>query len=110
MFELFKGGMNRLLLRSYPTESHPTRVEIMFMGTEFIDLPTFFEGLEIRDVTKTEEGERIAQSRRLPADHGLRIFEINSGVVVGHVVAGDVGYIEDDRGIGDPSAFFLMDP
>ena len=52
--ELFRGGMNRLLLRSRPTASDG-RIEIFFQYVQRLDIPMTFEGLSIEDAT-AEDG------------------------------------------------------
>jgi hypothetical protein len=42
---LFTVGMTRLLLRSTKSEEHPTRIDVLFQGVQFIGLPTRLDGL-----------------------------------------------------------------
>jgi hypothetical protein len=102
--EAFRGGMNRLLLRSWATDVQPTRLEVLFMNAKFICMPMALEGLVIQDATAelggTDPFARLAT--------GLKVFVVVSGDYIGRVVAGSVGYVEDTGAPGDPSSFFKM--
>lgn len=102
---LYKGSMGRLLLRSDPTQTHPTRIDVLFVNTQHISLPTVLEGLEVRDVTGTDEGAEIERASRLSAGGGDRLYQVITGSGVGHIVAGAAGYIEDQGQYWEPSTF-----
>jgi hypothetical protein len=106
---LYKGGMRRLLLRADKTEEQPTRVDVLFMNTKHINLPTVLEGLEIVDVTDSPEGDEISRAARISTGPETRLYMVISGSGTGHVVAGSVSFIEDEGEYWEPSAF-TMDP
>jgi hypothetical protein len=106
---LYKGGMRRLLFRADKTEGQPTRVDVLFMNTKHINLPTVLEGLEIIDVTASREGDEISQSTGVSAGPETRFYLIVFGGATGHVVAGSVSFIEDEGEYWEPSGF-TMDP
>ena len=104
----YKDSMGRLLLRAGKTDVNPTRIDVMFISTEHVNLPTTLEGLEIVDVTGTRDGDAITQETGITITD-VRTFRVLSGVRRGHVIAGAVGYIEDTAEYWEPSGF-TMDP
>jgi hypothetical protein len=105
--ELFRGGMNRLLLRSFKQDRGP-RIDVMFIGVEYLDCRTDFDGLCISDVTGTDVANEINnRCRRIDSDE-QSIYELRDAHGVGYVVAKSAGYIEDDGESGQPSGFFMM--
>jgi hypothetical protein len=108
---LYKGGMSRLLLRADKTETHPTRIDVLFMNTKHLCLPTSFEGLRISDVTGSDEGDALLAESRVTVYRGtpIRVYRIASGSGDGHVIAGSASYIEDAGEYWEPSGF-MMDP
>jgi hypothetical protein len=102
--EMFRGGMDRLLLRSWASDAHPTRLEVLFMNTKFVCMPMSFDGLTVRDATS----ELGSTDPFVLASAGLKVFELASGGDVGRVVAGSVSYVEDNGSPSDPSSFFMM--
>jgi hypothetical protein len=102
--ETFRGGMNRLLLRSWASDAHPTRLEVLFMNAKYICIPMSFDGLTIRDSTV----ELGPTDPIVVASTGLKVFEIASGETVGRIVAGSVAFAEDSGSPSDPSSFFMM--
>src|SRR5262245_30252152 len=52
--ELFRGGMNRLLLRAMPTAENPDRVEVLFQYVQRVNMPMEFAGLRIEDSTDAD--------------------------------------------------------
>jgi hypothetical protein len=106
-FEILRGGMNRLLLRSFPTASHPKRVEIFFQYVQHLDIPLAFDSLAIQDVTS--DRILLARYESLPEFKGCRLFRFEvGGQVCGHVLAAGCSYDEDDGPAGAPSMFFMM--
>jgi len=108
---LYKGSLRRLLLRSDKTESNHTRIDILFMNTQHLSLPTTMEGLEITDATETVRGESLLRECRIPVYDGtrVRVYVVTSGNGNGHVIAGSASYIEDAGEYWEPSSF-IMDP
>jgi len=90
--EILRGGMNRLLLRSLATKSHPTRIEIYFPFVQHLEIPMRFEELT------------IACEAWGSSDSFLFRLE-SKGVDVGHVVAAHCIYGEDEAPIGSASMF-----
>jgi hypothetical protein len=101
--ELFRGGMNRLLLRSWATDNEPLRLEVLFMNVKRLCVPTAFDGLLIRGSTA---GKRL--DVRFADETAVQRFELVSQGETSWVVAGSVGYIEEKADPWEPSSFFLM--
>jgi hypothetical protein len=104
----YKGGMRRLLLRADKTESQSTRVDVLFMNTKHINIPTLLEGLEILDVTESSQGEEISQLVGILPSVDDRIYAISFSGGTGHVVAGSVSFIEDQGEYWEPSGFTMQ--
>lgn len=102
--ERLKGGMDRLLLRSYKTETWPTRIEILFMGVKFMHIGTRFEGLTI-----TESHQIGAIQWKIDYWDGLKRYEVDSSSGSGFVVAYSVSVAESEDDSRAPSRFFMMD-
>jgi hypothetical protein len=109
MLSLFKGEMGRLLLRADKTDTFPTRVDVLFMNTQFLRIPTVLEGLSIRDVTNSAEGDMVSRDTGLIAGPDTRFYKIISGSGIGFIVAGSVTHVEDKGEYWEPSQF-VMDP
>lgn len=106
--EIMRGGMNRLLLRSNRNDQMQTRVEILFMNVQFMQLGTQFDGLVVRDCGPVMNLS-VALGWRLEADPELHLYEVESSSGTGTLVAGEVGVDESDAGPSDSSGFFMMD-
>ena len=108
---LYKGGLRRLLLRSDKTDTNPTRVDVLFVNTQHLSLPTVMEGLVIEDITDSEQGISILCDCRINVYPGtrVRVYKLRCGRCDGHVIAGSAGYIEDTGESWGPSGF-VMDP
>lgn len=107
--ELLRGGMNRLLIRSLPTETFPTRIEILFQRVFRLDIPMNFDGLT---VSEASINPKISEpwSSLATAQHSIRIYELQTqNRHVGRIAAADCAYGEDDLPNGSPSMFFMMD-
>lgn len=103
-----RGGMNRLLLRSYPNDQLRSRVEILFMNVRFMNMGTDFDGLVISDRGHLSD-QPGSLSWRVSPQPELHVFEIESASGTGVIVAGAVAVDESDAATGDPSHFFMMD-
>lgn len=106
--EVLRGGMNRLLLRSFPTDTDPHRVEVLFQYVQHIDMPMTFSDLAIRDVTfgESERDRYAALLRQFPE---CRVFRLDSGgSPVGEVVAAACVFGEDSAPLGAESMFPMM--
>jgi hypothetical protein len=108
---LYKGGLRRLLLRADKTDTNPTRIDVLFMNTQHLSLPTTMEGLEIVDVTDSGEGQSLLQECRISVYEGTRVrtYLLHSNSCDGHVIAGSAAYLEDAGEYWEPSGFD-MDP
>jgi hypothetical protein len=106
--EMFRGGMNRLLLRAFKQDRQP-RIDVMFIGVAYLDSRTDFEGLSISDLTGTDVAAGIVDRCCRIDIESRRIYELRDARGSGYVVAKSVGYIEDDGEPGEPSEFFMMD-
>ncbi|HEY2081751.1 MAG TPA: hypothetical protein VGI88_03120 [Verrucomicrobiae bacterium] len=92
-----------LLLRSYKTEQHPTRIDILFQDVRWMTLPVWLEGLRI------ERGELSDIPLPLTAKikeeaHFMSVFKVLSQDVTHYVLAGkNVGVSEDQGNYFDDS-------
>jgi hypothetical protein len=86
-FQMWKYGVGhaQLLLRSVKDETHSTRIDVLFVAVERLDLPTTLNGLRIQRVD----------------DH----FRLSGADWQGSVAAGNVAHAEDDGEYNDPSPF-----
>jgi hypothetical protein len=106
--EVFRGGMNRLLLRAIPTVEEPTRVEVFFQYVQHLDMPMAFSGLTIRDVT-CDEREKPKYANLLRTFPKCRIFGLESdGERIGEIVAAACMFGEDSAPLGSESMFPMM--
>lgn len=102
--EIFRGGMNRLLLRSLPTDLDPERVELLFQYVQGLELySTSFEGLSVLGVETPPQFAGLAL--RFPE---CRTFQLESASGTGLVFASacvlESGVVEPE----DPSFFPMM--
>lgn len=105
--EAFRGGMNRLLLRSRPVGSEE-RIEILFQFVQRLDLPMVFEGLSIEEST-AEDGSVSPWAEVLVGFPECRVFRVFSGGrLAGRVVAAACVVGEDDEAAHAPSMFPMM--
>ncbi len=105
--EVFRGGMNRLLLRSRPTENDG-RVEILFQYVQRMDVPMTFEGLSVEDAT-AEDCDVSPWDEVLVGFPECRVFRLMSGGhLVGRVVAAACVVGEDEEIASAPSLFPMM--
>jgi len=106
--EAMRGGMNRLLLRSWAT-SGEGRVEILFQYVRRLDIPMDFDGLSIQDATD-EDGSQSPWADVLVEFPECRVYRlVSGGRLVGRVVASACASGEDDEAASAPSMFFMMD-
>lgn len=100
-------GHRQLLLRSTKSETDPTRCDVLFTNVARLDLPTLFDGLEIRDDAGKDAppgandlGANEPSGRTVYLVRGERRY-------LGYVVAGAVAWAEDDGEYDDPSSLPL---
>ena len=106
--EILRGGMNRLLLRSYPTADEPTRVEVFFQYVQYVEMPMSFRGLTVHRIASGQNSHPVPLELlgRFPM---CTVFRLESdGEVVGHVAASACVYGEDSVPLGAPSMFPMM--
>lgn len=105
--EIFRGGMNRLLLRSRRTESEG-RIEVMFQYVLRMDIPMGFEGLTIEEMPQEELKKDSWVDLLVELPEG-KLFLLFSGAnIVGRVFAAACGFGEDDEPDPAQSMFFMM--
>jgi hypothetical protein len=94
---------SQLLLRAEqpPAEHRQSRIDLLFKPVGALKTRMDYDGLTLRCAT-TEEREHILQETG-SADHN-RVFVIESGAALDYVVAGAVGWQEDDQDNREPSA------
>ncbi len=93
VFTIWKYNVSHgvLILRSNKSEIRDTRVEIMFKGTRYIQLPSFFKGIEVREFVN----ERLTFNEDYFIGGNL-LYEINFKGGNGYVIAGICCFSEDD--------------
>lgn len=101
----FTVGMNRLLLRSVKSESHPTRIDVLFQNVKAMSLPTQLDGLVITEPVPARERDLIEETGLMP-DEGTVFFEIETSGRTGFVVAGVVVVDEDQGEFFEPSKYW----
>jgi hypothetical protein len=101
----FTVGMNRLLLRSTKSETHPTRVDVLFQNVKAMNLPTQLDGLVVTEAGAAREIEIIEETGLLPGE-GTVFFEVESSGRIGFVVAGVVVEDEDEGEFFEPSKYW----
>ena len=92
---LYTVSLRQLLLRSNRSETHATRIDIHFMDVEAIQLPTIFYGVVLAEASQDDP---VRVRRR-------KVFTIQSPHFFGYVVAGVVGWHEDENNAFDESYF-----
>ena len=106
--EVFRGGMNRLLLRAMSSAGEPERVEVLFQYVQHLDIPMAFDGLSIDDAT-AEDGTLAPWADVLVQYPTCRVFRLlSNGRLVGRVVAAACVWGEDSAPAGSPSMFPMM--
>jgi hypothetical protein len=99
-------GHRQLLLRSTKAGKHGTRIDVLFKNVTRIDLPTQLESLRVNEAGAQV---RAAVLQALRADgtptkvEDQQVFEVSGSGVTGIVVAGYVGFVEDEGEYDDPS-------
>lgn len=107
--EVLRGGMNRLLLRSRPTETDPERIEVFFQYVQRLEVPMHFTDLTIEDST-LEDGVSDPWAATLEDYSECRIWRLRSqGHVTGRIAAAACVVGRDHASNGSPSMFFMMD-
>ena len=86
-FQIWTYGVGHamLLLRSVKSEDHATRVDVLFVAVDHLDLPTSFDGLRV---------ERSGDT-----------FQLAGNGWTGSVKAANMAHAEDDGEYFDPSPF-----
>jgi len=96
----------QLLLRSSKRDEASMRLEVLFKGVHWIQLPTFFDGLAIGECNI----ESIPAREDLdlgPALSWHRCFRVSSRTTNGYVIASSVFVSEDDGDDCAPSSLFV---
>lgn len=105
--EMFRGGMNRLLLRSRKTDEF-RRLEIHFQYVPWMQLPSKFWGLTIENCGRQEDHDAPWFEALLTFDE-VQVFRLLSGgQEVAVVLAAACRYGQDDEGHSAQSMFFMM--
>jgi hypothetical protein len=105
--EIFRGGENRLLLRSYQTAAHPTRLEILFAYVQHLNIPTCFDGLVVQHDTNERAVKNYELLLRQYPKCRLYRLDSNDGKI-GEIVASACLYGEDTAPLGSESMFPFM--
>jgi hypothetical protein len=89
---------DQLLLRSAKTESHPHNLDVVFVGVEYVRMPTHLKGLDIEPAspgeimaTGTEIGRTVA--------HPSQVYTVTSGRERYVIVAASVRTEQNDLDI-----------
>jgi len=100
--------MNRLLLRSFPSEDEPTRVEVFFQYVQYLDAPLAFETLDIEVVTE-DAPEHTAIAEAMARYPECRLYRLtHGGSRPAYVVAAACLYGQDSSPAGSESMFPMM--
>ncbi|MFI1995640.1 hypothetical protein [Actinoplanes sp. NPDC020271] len=97
----------QLLLRSRPTGGQ-SRIDVLFKPVRVMKMRTEFDGLVIRCGT-TAERDRILASTGL-AGKDLHVLMVGTAAELDYVVAGAVGWREDDGQDNEPSSLAFFPP
>ena len=105
----FTDTMRRLVLRSNKSELHSTRVEVLFINVLQLDIPTVMHGIQIANITGTEEGDDFLDEKQVVSFAGSphSVFLIRSDRVDGHLISGNFDTREDQGEPWEQSGFDL---
>ena len=92
---LYDIGHGQLLLRSTKDEHHSTQVDVLFKNVNLMHIPTLFSKLIISEMTK-EDFQSLGLSTGLHPPIDQRYFHLEGDNWQGIVVAGYVGWLEED--------------
>ena len=106
--EMFRGGMNRLLLRTLTSADQPDRIEVLFQYVQHLDIAMAFDGLAVEDSTLEDRG--LSPWAEIVVQHPeCRVYRLLSGGrIAGRVVAAACSWGEDQAPAGNPSMFAMM--
>lgn len=102
----FSVGHSQLLLRSLKSESHPTRVDVVFASTSVVCIPGTIDNLSIEPVADGPLPEAIERIIHSQPQYTRTVYELRGDGFTGYVVAGAVEYLEDEGEFDDPSGLF----
>lgn len=91
-------GHRELLLRSTKDAGLATRVDVLFVNVEAINIPTTMPRI---DIVEADERERVARSIVLKKDQ--KLWLVRGRGYEGHVIGGGMASYEDEKEYNDPS-------
>lgn len=103
--EILRGGMNRLLLRSMPTEHTPIRIEVFFQYVRYMDMTMKFGSLTITDVTDRGQSAVAAILAMFPE---TRIYELSANEGYCGRVAAAACVVGEDSAAASAESMFPM--
>ncbi len=95
----------QLLLRSNPSDGHDSRIEILFKGVEWLQLPSTMYGLAIATESIAKYFSFVCCDRDASRD-SLVAYTLTSKEAKGVVIASAVFIVEEDREYWEPSTLF----
>jgi hypothetical protein len=102
----YRGGHSQLLLRSTKETGFATRIDVLFKNVSVMNLCSTLDGISISEATE-EEMASISVPAAQHVQKNQKVYIVRSSDFVGHVIAGVVGWHEDDGKYNDPSHFQL---
>ncbi len=100
-------GHSQLLLRSVKGDRHKTRVDVLFKGVQFVQLPTHFSGLRSSEMTE-DEFKTLNLSTGSASANENRYFRLEGKGWKGVVIALGMFWLEEDAEYYDKSNLFSL--
>ena len=97
----------QLLFRSLPTDTEPTRVEVLFRNVYALKLTTQTDCLTIRQASDDEVAAIGSEVGISVSELGLAAFVLTSSTTTGFVVATDMSSTEDTGNYKTPSSLLI---
>lgn len=95
-------GMRRLILRSEKDKEHPTRIDVLIQGVEYLKLPMVMVGLSIRRASPSEQ-TAIEQADGVALGLNEHVYVLQGRSYTGYVVGMVMAVHEDSLEYFDPS-------
>lgn len=104
---LYTVGHRMLLIRSVRTDVCPTRIDVLFSDVSFFALPTWPDGLSLRQWNASHGDVPIGAAEWVNSHRGVtdQWWLLEGDGWRGYVCCGSVSVAEDTLGYDDPSPF-----
>jgi len=99
---LYSVSHGHLLLRSTKDKNHRTQIDVLFKNVSLMQLPASFSELAISEMSLEEFQSLNLSTGRFPME-GRKYFSLEGDSWQGVIVAGYVGWSEDDAEHFTPS-------